>query len=159
MGVTAVISLGSNIAPRARRLADARAALAAFPATRVTAASAVRETDPVDVPPAFAARKFLNQIVVCETDLDVRDFFARLQATETAQGRVRGPVRNAPRTIDLDLIAFGDLRLDAPDLTLPHPRAAARAFVTEPLEEVLPGFLARLQKIAGASCTEPPRSL
>ena len=121
----AVVSLGSNIEPRAQRLADALAALAAIPRTRVVKASSVRETEPVDVPEEFRCQRFLNQVVVCET----------------AQGRVRGPVRNVPRTIDLDLIAFGDLVLDEPELTLPHPRARERAFVMEPLAEVLPGFV------------------
>ena len=64
-----------------------------------------------------------------------------MQAIEKGQGRVRGPVRNVPRTIDLDLIAFGGLVLDEPELTLPHPRARERAFVMEPLAEILPGFV------------------
>ena len=136
----AVVSLGSNIEPRERRLADARAALAALPQTCVVKASSVRETEPVDVPAAFRGQRFLNQIVVCETALEAHDFLHRLQAIEAAQGRVRGPVRNVPRTIDLDLITFGDLVLDEPELTLPHPRARERAFVLEPLAEVLPGF-------------------
>ena len=63
-----------------------------------------------------------------------------MHAIEDAQGRVRTGVRNAPRTIDLDLIAFGDLVLDEPELTLPHPRARERAFVTVPLAEILPDF-------------------
>ncbi len=108
----AVVSLGSNIEPRAQRLADARAALAAIPQTRVVKASSVRETEPVDVPEEFRCQRFLNQVVVCETALEAHDFLHRLQAIETEQGRVRGPVRNVPRTIDLDLVAFGDLVLD-----------------------------------------------
>ena len=135
----AVVSLGSNIEPRAQRLADAIAALAAIPRTRVVNASSVRETEPVDVPEEFRGQRFLNQIAVCETELEAHDFLRRLQAIETAQGRVRGPVRNVPRTIDI--IAFGDLVLDEPELTLPHPRARERAFVMEPLAEVLPGFV------------------
>ena len=136
----AVVSLGTNIEPREARLADARAAIAALPGTRLVKASSVRETEPVDVPDEFRGQKFLNQVVVCETALEAHDFLRRLQAIETAQGRVRGPVRNVPRTIDLDLIAFGDLVLDEPELTLPHPRARQRAFVLEPLAEVLPAF-------------------
>ena len=136
----AVVSLGSNIKPREARLADARAAIAALPETRLVKASSVRETEPVDVPAEFRGQRFLNQVIVCETALEAHDFLHRLQAIETAQGRVRGPVRNVPRTIDLDLIAFGDLVLDEPELTLPHPRARQRAFVLEPLAEVLPGF-------------------
>jgi 2-amino-4-hydroxy-6-hydroxymethyldihydropteridine diphosphokinase len=138
--IQAVVSLGTNIEPRAQRLADALAALAALPQTHLVKVSSVRETEPVDVPAAFRDQRFLNQIAVCETALEAHDFLRRLQSIETAHGRVRGPVRNMPRTIDLDLIAFGDLVLDEPDLTLPHPRARQRAFVLEPLAEVLPGF-------------------
>ncbi len=136
----AVVSLGTNIEPRERRLADARAAIDALPGTRLVKASSVRETEPVDVPEGFRDQRFLNQVVVCETALEAHDFLHRLQTIETAQGRVRGPVRNMPRTIDLDLITFGGLVLDEPELTLPHPRARQRAFVLEPLAEVLPGF-------------------
>ena len=136
----AVVSLGSNIEPRERRLADALAAIAALPQPRLVKASSIRETDPVDVPEEFRNLRFLNQIAVCETTLEAHDFLHRLQTIENAQGRVRGPARNVPRTIDLDLIAFGDLVMDDPELTLPHPRAQGRAFVTEPLAEVLPGF-------------------
>lgn len=136
----AVVSLGTNIEPRERRLADARAAIAAIPGTRLVKASTIRETEPVDVPEEFRDKRFLNQIVVCETTLEAHDFLRKMQSIETAQGRVRGSVRNVPRTIDLDLIAFGGLVLNEPELTLPHPRARERAFVLEPLAEVLPGF-------------------
>ena len=138
--VQAVVSLGTNIEPRERRLDDARTALAALPETRLVKSSSVRETEPVDVPDQFRSQKFLNQIVVCKTALEAHDFLHRLQAIEAAMGRVRGPVRNVPRTIDLDIIAFGHLVLDEPELTLPHPRARERTFVLEPLAEVLPGF-------------------
>ena len=133
--VRAVVSLGSNVEPRAEHLQRALAALSALPGTRLAAASSVIETDPVDVPPEFAAQKFLNQAAVFETTLGVHDFSWRMHAVEDALGRVR-TVRNGPRTIDLDLITFGDVRLETPELTLPHPRARARAFVTEPLREL-----------------------
>ena len=97
----AVVSLGTNIEPREARLADARTAIAALPETRLVKASSVRETEPVDVPDEFRGQKFLNQVVVCETALEAHDFLRRLQAIETAQGRVRGPVRNVPRTISM----------------------------------------------------------
>ena len=133
--VRAIVSLGSNIEPRRAYLDRARAALAALPLTRLVAASPVVETAPVDVPPEFAALKFLNQVAVFETALEPRAFARRMHAIEDALGRVR-TVRNGPRTIDLDLIDFGGLRLDTPELTLPHPRAKARAFVCEPLAEL-----------------------
>lgn len=131
----AIISLGSNLEPRADHLATAREALAAFPSTRVTAVSSVIETEPVDVPVEFATLKFLNQIVVCETDLTAEDFARRMHAVEDALGRVR-TVRNGPRTIDLDLIDFGGQVIETPELTLPHPRARQRAFVMQPLAEL-----------------------
>ena len=131
----AIVSLGSNIEPRATYLARAREALGAFPETKIVQASSILETEPVDVPPAFADRRFLNQIVVLETRLDVHDFSRRMHAVEDGLGRVR-TVRNGPRTIDVDLVDFGGLRLDEPELTLPHPRARERAFVMAPLAEL-----------------------
>lgn len=136
----AIVSLGSNIEPRTKRLADAVAALANIPLTRVVKVSTCRETEPVDVPEEFRGQMFVNQIAVCETALEAHDFLHHLQAIETEQGRTRGPVRNTPRTIDLDLIAFGTLVVADAELTLPHPRARQRAFVLEPLSEVLPEF-------------------
>lgn len=131
----AVVSLGSNVEPRADYLKRAIAALSALPATRFVKASKVRETEPVDVPPEFAALKFLNQLAVFETTLEPLEFSRRMHAIEDALGRVR-TVRNGPRTIDLDLIDFGGLVMDDPELTLPHPRAHLRDFVLRPLEEL-----------------------
>lgn len=132
---TAILSLGSNLPPREAHLAAARAALDALPGTRLVQASRILETEPVDVPDEFAHLKFLNQVVLVETTLEVHDFSRRMHAIEDDLGRVR-TVRNGPRTIDLDLIAFDDLTLDEPDLILPHPRARQRAFVMEPLAEL-----------------------
>lgn len=130
-----LLSLGSNVEPRADYLARARAALARFPETRFVKASSVIETEPVAVPAEFAALKFLNQVVVLETALAPFEFSDRMHALETDLGRVR-TVRNGPRTIDIDLIDFGGLRSDDPALTLPHPRAKERAFVMNPLAEL-----------------------
>lgn len=132
---TAILSLGSNLPPREAHLAAARAALDALPGTRLVRASRILETEPVDVPDEFAHLKFLNQVVLVETTLEVHDFSRRMHAIEDDLGRVR-TVRNGPRTIDLDLIAFDDLTLEEPDLILPHPRARQRAFVMEPLAEL-----------------------
>ncbi len=138
--VLAVVALGSNIEPRAERLERALRALAELPGTRLVRASSALDNVGVDVPPEFAHLRFLNQVAAFETSLEVHDFARRMHAVEDAQGRVRTGVRNAPRTIDLDLIAFGGLVLDEPDLTLPHPRARERPFVTGPLHEILPDF-------------------
>ena len=93
------------------------------------------ETEPVDVPPEFAHLKFLNQAALFETALEAHDFSRRMHGIEDALGRVR-TVRNGPRTIDIDLIDFDGIVLNEPELTLPHPRAAARDFVLRPLAEL-----------------------
>lgn len=130
--VAAIVSLGSNVEPRAEYLAQALRALSELPETRLVKASPVEETEPVGVPAEFAHMKFLNQVAVLETELEVHDFSRRMHGVEDLLGRVR-TVRNGPRTIDLDLIDFGGMRLDEPDLTLPHPRAHERDFVMRPL--------------------------
>ena len=131
----AVVSLGSNVEPRAEFLARALAALDALPRTRLVKASSVIETEPVDVPPEFAHLKFLNQAAVFETELLPLEFSRAMHAVEDKMGRVR-TVRNGPRVIDLDLVLFGDVRMRTRELTLPHPRAAAREFVVRPLREI-----------------------
>ena len=131
-----VLCLGSNIEPRAEYLDRAQAALCALPATEFAAASETEETDPVDVPPEFADRKFLNRILVVRTALSPREFSDRMHAIEDGLGRVRGSVRNVPRTIDVDMIDYEGVVSDDPELTLPHPRAAERAFVCGPLRRL-----------------------
>lgn len=130
-----VVSLGSNIEPRAHFLGLALDALSRFPHTRLVAASSVVETEPVDVPAEFAEQWFLNQVAVFESALDPFDFSRRMHSVEDALGRVR-TVRNGPRTIDIDLIDFGGETVDTPELTLPHPRARLRDFVCRPLAEL-----------------------
>ena len=134
-GKRVLVSLGSNIEPRAEYLKRAITALSALPETTFVKASSVLETDPVDVPAEFAELKFLNQVAIFETKLDPFDFSRRMHAIENDLGRVR-TVRNGPRTIDIDLIDFGGQVINTPELTLPHPRAKDRAFVLEPLREL-----------------------
>ncbi|MGN0852879.1 MAG: 2-amino-4-hydroxy-6-hydroxymethyldihydropteridine diphosphokinase [Kiritimatiellia bacterium] len=131
----AIVSLGTNIEPRRAYLSRALEALARLPRTRLLQASSIRETEPVGVPAEFAALKFLNQVAVLESALSPEEFARRMHAIEDELGRVR-TVRNGPRTIDLDLIDFGGVVRRTPELTLPHPRARERAFVTEPLAEL-----------------------
>lgn len=133
----AVVSLGSNIEPRADYLSRALTALAALPGTRLERASEPEETEPVGVPPEYAHLRFLNQLAVFETELEVHEFSRRMHAIEDALGRKR-TVRNGPRTIDLDLVDFGGMVLDEPDLVLPHPRARERAFVMDPWRRLCP---------------------
>lgn len=129
--VKAVVSLGSNVEPRADFLKRALEALSVLPATRLCAASPVEETEPVGVPPEFQDLKFLNQVAIFETRLSADEFSRQMHAIEDKLGRVR-TVKNAPRTIDLDLIDFGGQVVNRPDLVLPHPRAAERDFVMRP---------------------------
>ena len=131
----AIVSLGSNLEPRADYLKRAIAALSTLPETRFAKASSVIETEPVDVPPEFAALKFLNQVAIFETTLDPFDFSRRMHVIEDDLGRVR-TVRNGPRTIDIDLIDFGGRIINTPELVLPHPRAHLRDFVLKPLAEL-----------------------
>lgn len=131
----AVVSLGSNVEPRGEYLARALELLGALPHTVLEAASSVIETEPEDVPDEYADLRFLNQVALFRTALDVREFSRRMHAVEDVLGRVR-TVRNGPRTIDIDLIDFDGMRIDEPGLTLPHPRAKARAFVMRPMAEL-----------------------
>ena len=133
--VRAIVSLGSNIEPRVEYLSRAVDALAAFPETKLVAASGAIETEPVDVPPEFAHMKFMNQVAVFETALSAREFSRRMHEVEDALGR-RRTVRNGPRTIDIDLVDFGGMVSDDSELTLPHPRARMRDFVMGPLAEL-----------------------
>lgn len=131
----AVVSLGSNLGRREANLGRALAALLKLPQTRLLDASEVAETEPVGVPPEFAAMKFLNQVAVFETELAPLAFSRAMHAIEDGLGRVR-TVRNGPRTIDIDLVDFGGARMRTRELTLPHPRAAERDFVMRPLREL-----------------------
>ena len=129
----AAVSLGSNLGDRASNLRRALAALSRLPRTRLLDESPVAETEPVGVPRRFAGMKFLNQAAVFETELEPLDFSRAMHAIEDRMGRVRS-VRNGPRTIDIDLVDFGGIRMRSRELTLPHPRAAERGFVARPLQ-------------------------
>ena len=128
-----VLSFGSNIPPRREYLEKALAEVCAYPQTRLLAAGEIEETDPVGVPPEYQGVKFLNRVAIFETGLGPFEFSRLMHRSEDGLGRVRGSVRNVPRTIDIDMIDYGGIELDDPELTLPHPRAKERAFVTEPL--------------------------
>jgi 2-amino-4-hydroxy-6-hydroxymethyldihydropteridine diphosphokinase len=131
--VRAYVALGSNLGDRAAHLASALAALDATPGVRVAARSATYETAPVGPP---GQGPYLNAVAALDTTLDAFALLARLLALEQAAGRRRGAERNAPRTLDLDLLLFGDACIDAPELTVPHPRLHERAFVLVPLAEL-----------------------
>ena len=134
----AVLSLGSNLGERLASLQGAVDSLADTPEVSVVGVSPVYETDPVDAP--AGSRDFLNAVIVVETTLRARTLLDRAQAIEDAFGRERGQAteRNAPRTLDVDLIVYGDRRCDTDDLVIPHPRAPERGFVLRPWLDVDP---------------------
>ena len=138
-----VLSLGSNLGERLATLQGAVDAIADTPDVWVTGVSPVYETDPVDCPEG--SKKFLNAVVLADTTLAANRLLDRAMAVEDAFARERGDVPNAPRTLDVDLIVVGDRRSDTESLSLPHPRAAERAFVLKPCFDLeqdaeLPGF-------------------
>jgi 2-amino-4-hydroxy-6-hydroxymethyldihydropteridine diphosphokinase len=132
----AVISLGSNLGERMDNLQGAVRALADTPDVWVTSVSPVYETEPVDAPDG--SDMFLNAVVLADTTLAASRLLDRALAIEDAFDRERSEVRNAPRTLDVDLIVVGDRRSDDDHLRLPHPRAAERAFVLRPWLDVDP---------------------
>jgi 2-amino-4-hydroxy-6-hydroxymethyldihydropteridine diphosphokinase len=130
----AYVGLGANLgADIGATLTQAALSLAALPGTRVAALSSVWRSAPVDA----GGPDFLNAVAALETVLAPLELLDALQAIELAHGRER-PYRNAPRTLDLDLLLHGDVALDTPRLTLPHPRLRERAFVLRPLLEIAP---------------------
>lgn len=135
---TAYIGIGSNLGERDVTIRDALNLLAADPDLEVEAVSEIRETDPVGV---VDQPRFLNAAIRLATELAPRPLLERLLAVEQQLGRVRTGVRYGPRTIDLDLLLYGDEIVDEPGLRVPHPRLAERRFVLEPLAELDPGLV------------------
>ena len=130
----AYVALGSNLGDRAAILRRAFAGLRETPGVRLVATSTLYETEPVGPPQG----PYLNAVAALDTTLDAHALLARLHALEREAGRRRTAERNAPRTLDLDLLLFGDACLDEPELVLPHPRLHERAFVLAPLAELAP---------------------
>lgn len=120
----AYIALGSNVGDRGGHLAFARDAIASLPGTRVMALSSVEETAPVGTVPQGP---YLNQMIAAETTLEPRSLLAELQRIERAAGRVRAE-RWGPRSLDLDIVRLGRMRICEPDLTIPHPELPHRDF-------------------------------
>jgi 2-amino-4-hydroxy-6-hydroxymethyldihydropteridine diphosphokinase len=117
------VALGSNQGDRRAHLASAREAIARIPLTTVLAVSAIEETEPVGPP---GQPHYLNQMVLLETALDPGRFLRMLHRIEDDNGRVRGPERWGPRTLDCDIVRYGTRRLRDPDLSIPHPELPNR---------------------------------
>ncbi len=134
----AYVGLGANLGDRECTLRAAVDVLAAEEGVEVVAVSSLRETEPVGVgeqPP------FLNGAVALDATLGARELLGRLLAVEQRFGRVRVPGEHGPRTLDLDLLLYGNATIDEPGLAVPHPRLHERRFVLEPLAELAPGLV------------------
>lgn len=143
--VHAWVGLGANLGDAAAALRQAVQALAHTPGIRLLRTSSLYRSAPVDA----HGPDYLNAVAEIATTLSPHDLLAALQALEHAAGRER-PYRNAPRTLDLDLLLYGTLRLDSAELTVPHPRMGERAFVLLPLAELAPQLVDAQQLAAVA---------
>jgi 2-amino-4-hydroxy-6-hydroxymethyldihydropteridine diphosphokinase len=128
----AYVGLGANIGEPRRQLLDALQDLGALPQTRVTAKSGIYRSAPVGY---LDQPEFLNAVAELDTSLAPGPLLEHLHEIEKCHGRERS-FANAPRTLDLDLLLYGDRTMNTPGLTLPHPRMHERAFVLQPLLEL-----------------------
>ena len=129
------IGLGSNLATPIEQLRSALAAVAALPQTDLIAQSSFYSSDPLG--PADQPR-YVNAVAALDTELSPLALLDALQTIELEQGRTRKAERWGPRTLDLDILLFGERLLDEPRLTVPHYHMHARAFVLYPLAEIAP---------------------
>lgn len=148
--VTAFVALGANLGDARATLLKSLEALARLPGTRLTARSCLYRTAPHEA----SGPDFINAVARLETCLGALELLDALQAIENAAGRER-PYLHAPRTLDLDLLLYGQARIDSPRLTVPHPRMTGRAFVLLPLAEVAPERVsaAALRAVQGQTIT------
>lgn len=131
--VTAYLGLGANLGDAHAALDAAMQQLSQAEGIEVTARSSRYRSAPVE----SSGPDYINAVVELRTVLSAPALLACLHGMEAAAGRER-PYRNAPRTLDLDILLYGDGRMDCPSLTIPHPRMAMRAFVLVPLHEIAP---------------------
>ncbi len=147
--VAAYLALGANLGDAQAAVREAMDAIHALPATRVVRRSSLYRTAPMD----SSGPDYINAVVQVDTALTAPDLLRELQALELRAGRLR-PYRNAPRTLDLDILLFGEARIFSDALTIPHPRMVSRAFVLVPLREIAPQLVdaALLRSVAGQDC-------
>jgi 2-amino-4-hydroxy-6-hydroxymethyldihydropteridine diphosphokinase len=131
--VMACVALGANLGDAVATVQQALRDVAGLPETQLVKASSLYRSAPYEA----QGPDFINAVALVHTQLNPLVLLHALQALELQSGRER-PYKNAPRTLDLDLIFYGDVALSTPELTLPHPRWHERAFVLQPLAEVWP---------------------
>ena len=132
------LSLGSNLGDRLANLRRAAARVAALSGVRVLDAAPIYETEPVGARPEYAHLKYLNTVLIIDAPTDLDALSRAVHAIENDLGRVRTDDRNAPRTIDIDILFAGNVARADGILDLPHPRWAQRRFVVQPLADVRP---------------------
>lgn len=138
--VRVFVALGANLGDALAALDLALAELGRLPQTKLVRASSIYRSAPIE----SSGPDYLNAVAELRTSLGPYELLAALQGIEQAAGRDR-PYRNAPRTLDLDILLYGDLHQNDPQLTLPHPRMHERAFVLLPLAEIAPGLVSPAQ--------------
>ena len=129
------IGIGSNLGDRQENIKDAIQKIRETKGIEVKILSNIYETEPVGGPPQF---KYLNGVIEIDTGLEARQLLLALQKIEKQLGRIR-TIKNGTRTIDLDILMYGEKKVDEPDLKIPHPRMHEREFVQRPLRELLTG--------------------
>ncbi|MBO9648914.1 MAG: 2-amino-4-hydroxy-6-hydroxymethyldihydropteridine diphosphokinase [Variovorax sp.] len=134
------VAIGANLGDARAAVLRAMADLGTLPETRVVARSSLYRSAPVDA----IGPDFINAVVELETGLEPESLLRELQRLELGAGRER-PYRNAPRTLDLDLLFHGEVVMATEVLTLPHPRISERAFVLLPLAEIAPDRVTQAQ--------------
>jgi 2-amino-4-hydroxy-6-hydroxymethyldihydropteridine diphosphokinase len=144
--IDAFIGLGANLGTPQQAVLDAIAAIAQIDGVEVLKRSSLYGSAPVDA----GGPDFVNAVLHIRTRLTALEIFQQLQGIEQQAGRQR-PFRNAPRTLDLDLLLYGNTEIHSAELTVPHPRMWQRAFVVRPLAELAPALVsdAQLQAVAG----------
>ena len=158
--VKAWLALGANLGDAQATIRQAIAAVQNWPHTRLLKASSLYRTAPVDAD----GPDYINAVLEVQTGLSPLELLHHCQLQEQAAGRQR-PYRNAPRTLDMDLVLYADQHVDLPELTVPHPRMWQRAFVLVPLAEIAPEKVSRqqlqavleqrIERLAAAHADEP----
>jgi 2-amino-4-hydroxy-6-hydroxymethyldihydropteridine diphosphokinase len=151
--VTAFVALGANLGDAARAVRDAMDGIDHLPGCRVSWRSSLYRSAPLE----SSGPEYINAVVEVSTTLTAPAMLLALQSLEQQAGRER-PYPNAPRTLDLDLLLYGDARIDSPALTVPHPRMHLRAFVLMPLAEIAPQYVPAqaLEAVADQLCARVP---
>lgn len=154
--VTAYVALGANLGDARTAVLQAMQALEQLPLSRVIRRSSLYRTAPITAKPTSedAGPDYINAVAALETSLPALALLDQLQALEQAAGRER-PYPDAPRTLDLDLLLYGDVIIDSARLSVPHPRMDQRAFVLVPLAEIAPRLVSapQLRAVADQAIT------